>query len=30
MPPLPVEVMMARLPGPGIARKTMMATTNAP
>ena len=28
MPPLPVEVMRARLPGPGIIRKTMTATTN--
>jgi hypothetical protein len=27
--PLVVEVMIARLPTPGIARKTMMATTKA-
>jgi len=29
-PPLPVEVMSARLPGPGMARNNTMAATNAP
>jgi hypothetical protein len=29
MRPLLVEVMIARLPTPGIARKTITATTNA-
>jgi hypothetical protein len=30
MPPLPVEVISARLPGPGMARKIRIAATNAP
>jgi len=30
MPPLLVEVMSARLPGPGIARNNTMAATKAP
>ena len=30
IPPLLVEVIKARFPGPGSSRKTMMATTKAP
>ena len=30
MPPLPVEVINARLPGPGIARNNTIAATKAP
>lgn len=30
MPPLPVDVMTAKLPGPGMARNTMTAATKAP